>query len=116
MQQAVSHRVARPYTELAAMYDNTLGVPFSSALAELLKSFSGATGSIFTRARTSVAAGLFAQYLSRRWGVPTFAVDRSPVILAITIRNCTDCEVGLLQQDIRCLQLPQPVGPRDRGF
>jgi hypothetical protein len=27
MQQAVSHRVARPYTELAAMYDATLGVP-----------------------------------------------------------------------------------------
>jgi hypothetical protein len=28
MQQAVSHGVARPYTELAAMYDNTLGAPF----------------------------------------------------------------------------------------
>jgi SAM-dependent methyltransferase len=30
-------------------------------------------------------------------------------MLAIAMRNCTGCEVGLLQQDIRCLQLPQPV-------
>ena len=110
MQQAVSHRVARPYTELAAMYDATLGVPFfvgaRKAFEEIIKRY----GINFrSAADIGCGTGLFARYLSRRWGVPTLAVDRSPAMLAIAMRNCTGCKVGLLQQDIRCLQLPQPV-------
>jgi SAM-dependent methyltransferase len=110
MQQAISHRVARPYTELAAMYDATLGVPFfvgtRRAFEELVRRY----GINFrSAADLGCGTGLFARYLSRRWGVPTLAVDRSPAMLAIAMRNCTGCEVGLLQQDIRCLQLPQPV-------
>lgn len=110
MQQAVSHRVARPYTDLAAMYDATLGVPFfvgaRRAFEELVRRY----GINFrSAADIGCGTGLFARYLSRRWGVPTVAVDRSPAMLAIAMRNCTGCEVGFLQQDLRCLQLPQPV-------
>jgi len=110
MQQAVSHRVARPYTELAAMYDATLGVPSFVASRRAFEELVRRYGINFcSAADIGCGTGLFARYLSRRWGVPTFAVDRSPAMLAIATRNCTGCEVGLLQQDIRCLQLPQPV-------
>jgi hypothetical protein len=37
MQQAVSYQVAPPYTELAAMYDATLGTPIFVGSARLLK-------------------------------------------------------------------------------
>ncbi|MCI0426609.1 MAG: methyltransferase domain-containing protein [Nitrospiraceae bacterium] len=110
MQQAVSHRVARPYTELAAMYDATLGVPFFVGTRRAFEQLVRRYGINFrSAADIGCGTGLFAHYLSRRWGVPTYAVDRSPAMLAIAMRNCTGCEVGLLQQDIRCLQLPQPV-------
>ncbi|MBA2592481.1 MAG: class I SAM-dependent methyltransferase [Gammaproteobacteria bacterium] len=110
MQQAISHRVAGPYTELAAMYDATLGVPFfvgtRRAFEELVRRYG-----INFRSAADIGrgTGLFAGYLSRRWSIPTYAVDRSPAMLAIAMLNCTGCEVGFLQQDIRCLQLPQPV-------
>ena len=110
MQQAVSHRVARPYTELAAMYDATLGVPFFVGVRRAFEELVRRYGINFrSAADIGCGTGLFARYLSRCWGVPTFAVDRSPAMLAIALRNCGGCEVGLLQQDIRCLQLPQPV-------
>jgi SAM-dependent methyltransferase len=110
MQQAVSHRVARPYTELAPMYDATLGVPFFVGARKAFEEIIRRYGINFRSAvDLGCGTGLFARYVSRRWGVPTFAVDRSPATLAIAMRNCTGCEVGLLQQGIRCLQLPQPV-------
>ncbi|MGH7908959.1 MAG: class I SAM-dependent DNA methyltransferase, partial [Thermodesulfobacteriota bacterium] len=110
MQQAVSRRVARPYTELAAMYDATLGGPFFVGARKAFEDLAKRYGINFrSAADIGCGTGLFARYLSRCWGVPTFAVDRSPAMLAIAMRNCTGCEVGLLQQDIRCLQLPQPV-------
>jgi SAM-dependent methyltransferase len=110
MQQAVSHRVARPYTELAAMYDATLGGPFfvgtRRAFEELVRRY----GINFrSAADIGCGTGLFARYLSRRWGVPTLAVDRSPEMLRMAMRNCAGCEVGFLQQDLRCFQLPKPV-------
>jgi trans-aconitate methyltransferase len=109
-QQAISHRVARPYSELAAMYDAISGVAFfvgaRKAFEELVRRY----GINFRLAADlGCGTGLFARYLNQCWGVPTFAVDRSPAMLAIAMRNCNGCEVGLLQQDIRCLQLPQPV-------
>jgi len=110
MQQAVSHRVARPYTELAATYDATLGVPFFVGVRKAFEELVRRYGINFrSAADIGCGTGLFARYLSRRWRVPTVAVDRSPAMLAIAMRNCAGCEVGLLQQDIRCLQLPQPV-------
>lgn len=102
MQQAVSHRVARPYPELAAMYDNTLGVPFfvgpRRAFEELVTRY---------RINFPLSRGHRLRHRPFRplseppLGVSTFAVDRSPAMLAIAMRNCTGCEVGLLQQDIQ---------------
>jgi predicted TPR repeat methyltransferase len=65
MQQAVSHRVARPYTELAAMYDATLGVPFfvgaRKAFEELVRRY----GINFrSAADIGCGTGLFARYLN----------------------------------------------------
>jgi SAM-dependent methyltransferase len=53
--------------------------------------------------------GLFACYLARRYCVPVIAVDRSREMLAIAQRNCRDCRIGYLLQDIRHLRLPGPV-------
>jgi SAM-dependent methyltransferase len=110
MQQTVSHRVARPYTELAAMCDATLGVPFFVGARRAFEDLVRRYGINFrSAADLGCGTGLFAGYLNRRCGILTFAVDRSPAVLAIALRNCGGCEAGLLQQDIRCLQLPQPV-------
>jgi SAM-dependent methyltransferase len=109
MQQAVSHRVPRPYTEWAAMYDATLGVPFfvgaRRAFEELVRRYGIKFRSVVD---LGCSTGLFARYLSRRWGISTFAAAWSPAMLAIAMRNCAGCEVGFLQQNLRCLQLPQP--------
>jgi SAM-dependent methyltransferase len=53
--------------------------------------------------------GLFACYLARRFRIPVIAVDRSREMLAIAQRNCQDCRIGYLLQDIRHLRLPGPV-------
>lgn len=52
---------------------------------------------------------MFACYLARRYRIPVIAVDRSREMLAIAQRNCRDCRIGYLLQDIRHLRLPRPV-------
>ncbi len=92
------------------MYDATLGVSSFVGTRRAFEEIVRRYGVNFrSAADIGCGTGLFARYLSRCWGVPTFAVDRSPAMLAIAMRNCKGCEVGLLQQDIRCLQLLQPV-------
>jgi SAM-dependent methyltransferase len=54
--------------------------------------------------------GLFACYLNRCWGVPVYAIDKSAAMLCQARRNCRSAGVCFLQQDIRCLALPSPVG------
>jgi trans-aconitate methyltransferase len=92
------------------MYDATLGVPFFVDARRAFEVLVRRYGINFrSAADLGCGTGLFARYLNRHWGVPTVGVDRSPEMLAIAMRNCTDCEVSLLQQDIRCLRLPRPV-------
>jgi len=68
MQQAVSHRVSRPYTELAAMYDNTLGVPFFFGTRRAFEELGRRYGINFrSAADIGCGTGLFAHYLSCRW-------------------------------------------------
>jgi SAM-dependent methyltransferase len=62
-----------------------------------------------TAADVGCGTGLFACYLSRRWGARVFGVDRSPQMLAMARRNCSDPRVCFLEQDIRRLELPEPV-------
>jgi hypothetical protein len=104
--QARRDPIVRPYSEFATTYDATLGVPYflgaRKAFEELVKRY----GVNFrSAADLGCGTGIFARYLSSCWGVPMLAVDRSPEMLRMAMRNCTDCEVGFLQQDFRCLQL-----------
>jgi SAM-dependent methyltransferase len=101
---------ARGYSRLAPVYDRALGIPnfigTRAAFEALVKRY----GINFrSAADIGCGTGLFAHYLSRYWGVPVFAVDRSAEMLRIAMRNCRASQVSFLQQDIRCLQLPFPV-------
>ncbi|MEO8427993.1 MAG: class I SAM-dependent methyltransferase [Verrucomicrobiota bacterium] len=53
--------------------------------------------------------GLFACYLNRCWGVPVYAVDKSPEMLNAARRRCPGSDICFLQQDIRELCLPERV-------
>jgi SAM-dependent methyltransferase len=105
-----SQPVARPYSRLAPAYDAALGVRnfvgTRAAFERLVKRY----GIRFrSAADIGCGTGLFACYLSRCWGVPVFAVDRSPEMLRIATQNCPAPNVRFLQQDIRELRLPFPV-------
>jgi len=101
---------ARPYSILARDYDCALGRKhfrhvrdlFERLARELRLSFSSA-------ADVGCGTGLFARHLSRRWRVPVFAVDRSPEMLRVAMRNCRNDGVRLFRQDLRSLRLPIPV-------
>src|SRR5262245_44087550 len=117
MQQAVSHRVARPYTKLAAMYDNSLGVPFFVGTRRAFEELVRCYGINFrSAADIGCGTGVFAGYLNRCWRVPVFGVDRSPEMLTVATRNFSNLNVCFLQQDIRCLQLPYPVDLTTANF
>jgi SAM-dependent methyltransferase len=101
---------ARPYSRLAASYDAALGIAnfvgTRAAFEALVKRY----GIKFhSAADIGCGTGLFARYLNQFWGVPVFAVDHSPEMLRIAIRNCRYSSVCLLKQDIRCLRLPCQV-------
>ncbi|MBI4491091.1 MAG: class I SAM-dependent methyltransferase [Deltaproteobacteria bacterium] len=104
------HRVVWPYSQLAPAYDIALGIPnfigTRTAFEALVKRY----GITFrSAADIGCGTGLFACYLSQRWGVPVFGVDRSPEMLAVATRNCRSPNLCFLLQDIRCLRLPCPV-------
>ncbi len=60
-------------------------------------------------ADVGTGTGLFACYLSRRWGIPVFAVDNAPAMLRVAARICAGLPVLPLCQDLRHLRLPYPV-------
>jgi SAM-dependent methyltransferase len=107
---AVTHRFARPYSELAPAYDIALGIQNSigtrAAFERLVRRYNLRFRSA---ADVGCGTGLFARYLSQCWGVPVFGVDRSPEMLTVATRNCATLNVCFLQQDIRCLRLPHTV-------
>jgi SAM-dependent methyltransferase len=101
---------ARPYSQLAPVYDNALGIPnfigTRAAFERLVRRYDLRFRSA---ADVGCGTGLFARYLSQCWGVPVFGVDRSPEMLRVALQNCPDNRVSFLLQDIRCLCLPHPV-------
>jgi SAM-dependent methyltransferase len=106
----LAHRVLRPYSQFAATYDRTLGIP---AFLRTRRAFEALVRRYGIRFRSAAdlgcGTGLFACYLSRCWNVPVFAVDISPAMLREAARNCSNVNVCLLRQDIRSLRLPHPV-------
>jgi SAM-dependent methyltransferase len=106
----LAHRVLRPYSQFAAMYDRTLGIPAFIRTRRAFEALVRRYGIRFhSAADLGCGTGLFACYLSRCWSVPVFAVDISPAMLREAARNCRNVGVCLLGQDIRSLRLPHPV-------
>ena len=107
---AATHRFARPYSELAPAYDTALGISNFIGTRAAFETLVRRYGIHFqSAADIGCGTGLFACYLSQCWGVPVFALDRSPEMLRIAMRKRADSNVRFLQQDIRCLRLPWPV-------
>lgn len=100
----------RPYSRFARSYDAALGIP---NFLRTRRAFEFLVQHHAIRFRSAAdigcGTGLFACYLARCWGVPVFAVDRSPEMLCVARRNCRAVDVCFLEQDIRCLRLPRPV-------
>lgn len=105
-----AHEVVAPYSRLALDYDQSLGIP---AFVRIRNAFESLVQRYDVRFRSAAdvgcGTGLFACYLSRCWGVPVFAVDRSREMLAVAARNCRGADVCFLKQDLRCLSLPCAV-------
>jgi SAM-dependent methyltransferase len=99
-----------PYSELAPFYDASLGC---ESFADARRAFEVLARHHRVRFRTAAdigcGTGLFACYLSRCWGARVFGVDRSRSMLDVARGNCRGERVCFLEQDIRCLRLPEPV-------
>ena len=107
---AVTHRFARPYSELAPAYDAALGISNFIGTRAAFETLVRRYGIQFNSAADiGCGTGLFAGYLNQRWGVPVFGVDRSSEMLRVAMQNCPGKRVFFLLQDIRCLRLPHPV-------
>jgi SAM-dependent methyltransferase len=103
-------RSTRPYSQLAANYDVTVGIPFFLRTRLAFENLIRRYGIEFrTAADIGCGTGLFASYLNRSWSVPVVGVDISGDMLRIAARNCRGLRVCLLRQDIRSLRLPHRV-------
>jgi SAM-dependent methyltransferase len=102
--------VARPYSQLAPIYDRALGIPSFTRTRRAFEFAAARYGIRFgSAADIGCGTGLFACYLRRRWRVPVFAVDRSTDMLRIAACRCRTAGIRVLEQDIRDLCLPCPV-------
>jgi SAM-dependent methyltransferase len=108
--EKISCRVLRPYDCLASAYDVTLGMPAFRHTRRGFETLVHRYGIRFASAADiGCGTGLFAYYLSRRWGVPVFAVDQSLAMLRVAERRCRPMRICCLRQDIRHLSLPAAV-------
>jgi SAM-dependent methyltransferase len=108
--QMSSNRVVRPYSEIALVYDDSVGIPFFRRTRAAFEAMVQRYGIRFSSAADlGCGTGLFAYYLNRCWGVPVYAVDNSTEMLQQAKRNCPTPGVFFLNQDIRCLRLPNAV-------
>ncbi|HXW06508.1 MAG TPA: class I SAM-dependent methyltransferase [Vicinamibacterales bacterium] len=110
-------RIAPPYRELARSYNAALGLPH---LREICRAFERLTRRHAIGFASAVdlgcGTGLFACYLSARFRIPVFGVDRSSAMLDVARRGCRLPAVRFLQQDVRCLRLPMTVDLATANF
>lgn len=103
-------QVARPYSRFAAAYDQTIGWPAFRRIRRGFETLARRYGLLFNSVSDiGCGTGLFARYLNQCWGARVWAVDISSDMLRVAARNCSDADVRLLRQDIRCLRLPEQV-------
>lgn len=101
--------LARPYSQFVEAYDGMVGVEFFRRVRRAFEALAGRYDIRFcSAADLGCGTGLFAGYLNRCWGVPVYAVDRSPEMLRAARRR-SGPGVCFLQQDIRQLCLPERV-------
>jgi len=95
----------------AAVYDQTVGNGYFARAKQRFEPVMAAHRARFASAADiGCGTGLFACYLRDRWGVPVFAVDRSPGMLAEARARCTERPgITLFRQDARTLRLPHQV-------
>lgn len=100
----------RPYSRFARTYDRAVGRHFFRHLCPAFERIVRRYGVMFrTVADLGCGTGLFARYLSRRFGARVYAVDLSAEMLR-EARGCAgDDGVILVRQDIRDLRLPSLV-------
>lgn len=99
-----------PYSALAPGYDLAVGVRDFLQTRAVFEALVRHHGLRFgSAADLGCGTGLFAAWLARRFGVPVYAVDLSPQMLAVARRNAAGARVTLLLQDLRRLRLPRPV-------
>jgi SAM-dependent methyltransferase len=107
---SINHRIAVPYSQLAKAYDETIGLPAFRHIRWAFETLARRYDLSFrSAADIGCGTGLFAKYLSDCWHALVWAVDISPAMLRVAECNCVGSNVRLLRQDIRCLQLPEPV-------
>ena len=107
---AATAKFALPYSQLAADYDATLGLPFFLQTRNAFERLVRRYGIHFrSAADIGCGTGLFARHLKVSRPISVFAVDLSEPMLRIAARNCCGTNVVLLRQDLRRLLLPHPV-------
>jgi SAM-dependent methyltransferase len=107
LKQRAELRKVPPYSTVARFYDLLIGRENFHRARRTLENLATRYGLRFrSAADIGCGTGRFACYLNRRWGVPVWAVDRSPAMLRAAARICRTCGVRLLRQDIRRLRLP----------
>jgi SAM-dependent methyltransferase len=110
LMQRAEFRQVPPYSTAAQFYDLLIGRENFRRARRILETLATRYGLRFrSAADIGCGTGRFACFLSRRWGVPVWAVDRSPAMLRAAARICRTCGVRLLRQDIRRLRLPAKV-------
>ena len=99
-----------PYRGFAPLYDQTMGLKSFLHTRKAFESIVRRYGIDFlSAADIGCGTGLFACYLSKRWNIFVFGVDRSPEMLRVAARKCRKSKICFLLQDIRTLRLPNKV-------
>lgn len=103
-------RLCAPYQALSRAYDATLGRRFFARAKRAYLHLARRYG-IQPRVAADLGSGtgLFAAWLSRTKGIRVYAVDRSAPMLRAGASNLGGTGVIPLRQDIRRLELPEPV-------
>ena len=100
----------RPYSSLATRYDRFVGHAQFHQVRRIFEHCVRRHALRFSCvADLGCGSGLLARHLASRWGVPVYAVDRSPQMLGIAARRCRRLPCTLLLRDFRHLVLPETV-------
>jgi SAM-dependent methyltransferase len=110
MAATAGSRLCAPYQALSRAYDATLGKRFFARARRAYCRLARRYG-VEPRVAADLGSGtgLFAAWLSRSKGIRVYAVDRSAAMLRSGASNLQGTDVVPLRQDIRYLELPEPV-------